>query len=78
MASSISNPVDNLAEGIHKIKCKYGHDNKKCETCGIKYKDCGCCLEYKNVKDNLILYKCLSCNRDYQKAFDETLKKQIC
>ena len=40
MASSLSNHVNILAEGIHKIKCKYGHDNKKCETCGIKYKDC--------------------------------------
>ena len=29
MASSLSNPVDNLAEGIHKIKCTYEHDNKK-------------------------------------------------
>ena len=29
MASSLSNLVDNLAEEIHKIKCKYGHDNKK-------------------------------------------------
>ena len=25
MARSSSNPVDNLAERIHKIKCKYGH-----------------------------------------------------
>ena len=32
MASSLSNPVDYLAEGIHKIKCKYGHDNEKCEN----------------------------------------------
>ena len=23
MVSSLSNPVDNFAEGIHKIKCKY-------------------------------------------------------
>ena len=37
MASSLSNLVNNLAEEIHKIKCKYGHDNKKRETCGIKY-----------------------------------------
>ena len=35
MASS-SNLVDNLAKGIHKIKCKHGQDSKKCETCGIK------------------------------------------
>ena len=40
MASSLSNLVNNLAEGTHKIKCKYVHDNKKFETCGIKYKDC--------------------------------------
>ena len=39
MASSLSNLVDNVAEGIHTIKCKYGHDNEKCETCEIKYKD---------------------------------------
>ena len=53
MASSLSNLVDNLAEKIHKIKRKYGH-NKKHETCGIKYKDCECCLEYTNFKDDLI------------------------
>ena len=51
MANFFSNLVDNPAEGIHKIKCKQGHDNNKCETCGIKYKDCKCCLEYTNVKD---------------------------
>ena len=55
MASSLSNLVNNLAEGIHKIKSKYEHDNKKCEKCGIKYKDRECCLEYTNVKVDLIL-----------------------
>ena len=40
MASSSSNLVNNLSEGIHRIKCKYGHDDKKCETCGIKYEYC--------------------------------------
>ena len=51
MASSLSNFVDNLAEAIHKIKWNYGHDGKKLETCGIKYKGCECCLEYTKVKD---------------------------
>ena len=37
MASSLSNLANNLSEGLHRIKCKLGHDNKKCETCGIKY-----------------------------------------
>ena len=54
MASSLSNLVNNLAEGIHKIKCKYGPDNEKSKTCGIKYKDCACCLEYTNNKDKLV------------------------
>ena len=29
MASSLSNLVDNLSEGIHKIKSKYQHGNRK-------------------------------------------------
>ena len=58
-ASSLTNLVDNLAEGIYKIKCKHRHDNKKCEICGIKYKYCECCFEQTNIKDYLIEYKCL-------------------
>ena len=30
MGSSLSNLVNNLPEGIHKIRCKYKHDDKKC------------------------------------------------
>ena len=40
MTSSLSNLVSNLSEGIHKIKCKYRHNDKKCETCQIKCKHC--------------------------------------
>ena len=29
MASSLSNLVNNVSEGIHKLKCKYGHDDAK-------------------------------------------------
>ena len=54
MASSLSNLVINLSERIHRVKCKYGHNNKKCETCGIKYKYCDCFLEYTNFKNDLI------------------------
>ena len=32
MASSLSYLVKNLFEGIHRTKCKYGHDDKKYET----------------------------------------------
>ena len=29
LSSLLSNLVNNVAEGIHKVKCKHGHDNKK-------------------------------------------------
>ena len=29
MAYSLSNLVNNLFEGIHQVKCKYGYDDKK-------------------------------------------------
>ena len=45
MASSLSNLVNNLSEGIHIIKCKFGRNDKKCETCGVKYKYYNCFLE---------------------------------
>ena len=46
MATLLSIPVDNFTEGIHKSKCK----------------DSYCFLEYESFKDNLMKYKCLSCN----------------
>ena len=52
MASSLSNLINNLSEGIYRIKCKYRHDDKKCKNCGIKYKHCDCFLEYTNFKDD--------------------------
>ena len=61
MVSSLSYCTDNLAEGIHQTKCR----------------DCDCFLEYENVKDNLVKYKCLSCNKDYLNKIDEELKKEI-
>ena len=51
MTTSVSNLVHNLAEGIHIIKCK----------------DCDYSLEYESVKETLIKYKCLSCNKVIQK-----------
>ena len=29
------------------------HDEKKCKSCGIKYKPFDCFLEYENFKDDL-------------------------
>ena len=61
MATSLSNLADNLTEAIRKIKCK----------------DCDCFLEYESVKDNLIKYKCLTCNKNYSNKIDQELKKRF-
>ena len=60
MTTSLSNLVDNLREGIHKIKCK----------------DCDCFLEYESVKDNLIKYKDYSnkINEELKKRLKDTFK----
>ena len=42
-----------------------------------KYKDCVCCLEYTNFKDDLILYQCFDATRITKKKFDENLKKRF-
>ena len=65
-ASSLSNLVNNVSEGFHRIKCKLCRHAE----CGIKYKYCDCFLEYKNLKDDLIGYKCCkkSCNKRYQQS----------
>ena len=68
MASTVLDLVNNLSEGIHKVKCKHGHDDKKYETYEIKYKSSDCFLEYINFKNDLIEYKCICCNKNYQKA----------
>ena len=57
MATSSWNFVGNLMERIHNLKCKDFH----------------CFVEYESVKDNLIKYKCLSCNKDYSDKIDEEL-----
>ena len=63
---ALSNLVNSLSEGTYRIKCKFGHDDKKCEIYGIKYKYCDCFLEYANFKDDLMEYKYLCYNKNYQ------------
>ena len=58
MASSPSSLVDNITEGIHKIKCK----------------DCDYFLEHERVKENSIIYTCTSHNKDYSNKPDGKLK----
>ena len=61
MASSLSNLVDNLAEGIHNIK----------------FKDCNYFLEYESFSGNLIKYECLSCDKNYSNKIDDKLKNKF-
>ena len=75
MASS-SNPVNNLAEGIHKTKCKGGHENKKCEMYRIDTKIVNLVF-YKQTLINLIRYKFPFFNRNHQKQFNEDLIKRF-
>ena len=50
MASPTSNPANNLSEGIHQIKCEIAHNNKKYETCAIKYKHCDYFLNIQTLQ----------------------------
>ena len=61
MASSLSNPADNPAEGIHKII----------------WKDYYCLVEDEIVKNNSIKYKCLTSNKYYSNKFDEKFKNDL-
>ena len=61
MVNSLSNLVDNLTEGIHKIKCK----------------DCDFFLDYESVKENSIKYKCRSCNKNYSNKITKELKRKF-
>ena len=75
MASSLSNLANNISERIHRIKCKFGRNDKKCETCAIKYKYYNYFLKYKNFKDNLIEKKSFCRNKNYQNKFDKKLNR---
>ena len=70
MANLVSNLVNKLSEEIDRIKCKYGHYDKK----NVKLSELNISIttvEYTHFKDNLIEYKCLCCNKNCQYKFDE-------
>ena len=62
MASTLSSLVNNLSEKTHKIKYKYRHYDRNCETCGIEYEVWNCFLKYKKFKDDSVKYTCLCFN----------------
>ena len=50
MVSLLSNLVDNLAEGIHKVKCKYGHDKKTVKRVKLNTKILTALLNVQTLK----------------------------
>ena len=42
-----------------------------------KYKYCDFSFKYESIKDNLIKYKSVSCNKDYSNKLDEEIKKKF-
>ena len=77
MGSSFSDLVNNLSEGINKIQCKYRHDDKKCETCRIKYKYCNCFLACTISKGNLIEQKCFMLQQNLSTKLWGKIKEKI-
>ena len=79
MVSSLSNLVNYLSEGIHRVKCKYEHNKKNLKLVQLNVKLILLCfLQYTNFnKDDLIEYKCSCCNKNYQHKLDEKLKERF-
>ena len=57
MASSLLSLADTLADELHKIKCKYGKS----------------CFDYMKVRDKLLTFKCLKCNKNHKEYFNKDL-----
>ena len=47
--------VNNLSDGLNNDKCT----------------DCKSCLEYISDQDNELIFKCLKCNKTYEKQFNK-------
>ena len=69
MVSSLSNLVNNISEGIHKIKCKYRHDDKNVKLSELNI-NIGTAFffffEFTNFRNDVIEYKCLCCIKNYK------------
>ena len=61
---------------LHIKYGKNGH-NENVKLKYTKYEVCDCFLPHTNFKDDLIEYRCLCCNKNYQQKFDEKLKEQF-
>ena len=70
MASSLSNFVNNLSEGIHKL------DVNMIKNMRNYIRSMWLLSSIQSFKDDLLEYKCLWCNKNHQQKFDEKLKEQ--
>ena len=61
MSSSLSSLVDSLTEELHNDKC-------------TNFKSC---FEHIKTTDNQIIFKCLKCNKTYEKEFNNDLIKRF-
>ena len=61
MSTSLSKLVDNLSEGIHNNRCV----------------NCKSCLDYMKTKNEKLIFRCLSCKKNYEKDFNKELIKRF-
>ena len=61
MSTSLSEPVDNLSEGLHNNKCL----------------NCKSCLDYIKTKNKKLILKCFNCKNYYEKDFNKELIKRF-
>ena len=61
MLRSLSGQAGNLPEGLRKDK----------------FKDCKSGLEYIIAKDSILIFKCVDCNKNYDKEFDKNESKRF-
>ena len=57
MSTLVSKLVDNLTEGLHNGKCK----------------DCKSYLDYMTAKDEKLIFRCFSCEKNYEKKINKDL-----
>ena len=72
--ASLSNLVNSLSKGIHKIKWRQRHYDK-CEFCEIKDNHYEFFLEYSNFKYGLIEYKYV--NKSLMKTYRSNIIKML-
>ena len=57
MSTSLSKLVDNLSEGLHNDRCA----------------DCKSSLDYMITKDEKLIFRCFTCQKNYEKDFNKEL-----